>query len=241
MGGSIYGKIESISLNGKERETIFENIHYKPFGLAVDGDKVYWTDSNNNALYRSYRSKRTEPEKLIEFDGKPMGLVANNFHIKDLSECKYIETDVQNHKEFEVHKTHTSLALELPEVKKCQNDGELIDNKCLCKRGFIGAYCEIPVCHNFCVNGECRISFLGKLTCQCEAGFVGSRCERNKCDDFCLNGGECTIVTPRDRAQCECPNGFMGDRCEYSTEICDVYCTDRGNEFFSKKFELLCR
>ncbi|KAJ8970447.1 hypothetical protein NQ317_000661 [Molorchus minor] len=33
----------------------------------------------------------------------------------------------------------------------------------------------------------------------------------------------------------------MGDRCEYNTQICDLYCRDRGNEVFSEDYELLCR
>lgn len=240
-GGTIYGRIESTNLDGKEREIIFEDIHYKPFGLAVDGDKVYWTDNNNNALYRNYRSKRTKPEKIMEFHGKPMGLEANNFRIKDLSECKYIETGDKSNKEFGLKDEPIAFATEEREIKKCLNDGELVDDKCLCKRGFTGPYCETFMCHNFCVEGECHMTFLGKLTCHCKAGFVGNRCERNKCDNFCLNGGKCTIVSPRDRAQCQCPNGFMGDHCEYSTEICDIYCADRGNDLFFDMFELLCR
>ncbi|XP_018570175.1 protein cueball [Anoplophora glabripennis] len=240
-GGSIYGRIESTTLEGKERELVHEGTHIKPFGLAVDGDTIYWTDINNNGVYRISISKKSEPEKIIEFDGRPMGLVTNNFRINDLSECKYIEAGIKTVKEGEREETAEVSQTEEPETKSCLNDGELVDNKCLCKRGFNGTYCETSICHNFCVNGACRISYLGKLTCRCDAGFVGGRCERNKCDDFCLNGGECTIVSPRDRPQCRCPNGFMGDRCEYSTEICDVYCTDRGDDLFSEKFELLCR
>ncbi|KAJ8924992.1 hypothetical protein NQ315_001157 [Exocentrus adspersus] len=235
-GGSIYGRIESTTLDGKEREVVFEGTHTKPFGLAVDGDVIYFTDTNNNALYRIHKSKKSEPEKIIVFDKRPMGLVINNIRIEDISDCKAFEAAADK----ATMSRNEAPSVKEEEPKECSNAGTLVDNTCVCKRGFNGTRCETPLCHNFCMNGDCRVSYLGKLTCRCDRGFVGSRCERSKCDNFCLNGGDCSIVSARDRPQCQCPEGFIGDRCEYSVKICDLYCADRDNEFFSEDYELLC-
>ncbi|KAJ8957578.1 hypothetical protein NQ318_020618, partial [Aromia moschata] len=237
--GSIYGRIESTNMEGKEKT---DRTHAKPFGVAVDGGVIYWTDTNNNALYRTFKQKKMEPEKLIVFDERPMGLVTNNVKIKDLPDCRDLEEAMEKYKEYEGEKSSTALpAKEENLVRECLNGGELLGNHCKCKRGFIGMSCENSVCQNFCVNGACYTSSLGKPSCRCERGFVGDRCERNKCDDFCLNGGECSISSPRDRPKCSCSEDFLGDRCEYSVKICDLYCRDRGDDLFSEEYELLCR
>ncbi|KAJ8940871.1 hypothetical protein NQ314_010549, partial [Rhamnusium bicolor] len=240
--GSIYGRIESTNLDGKEREIVFEGTHSKPFGIAVDGDTVYWTDTNNNALYRILRSRKSDPEKLIVFDERPMGLVTNNNNIKDLPDCKNLEAAIENYKEYQNEENAVPiLETEEQQINNCLHSGELIGNYCKCKRGFTGKYCENSICHNLCLHGNCYVSSLGKPQCHCEKGFLGDRCEQSKCDGYCLNSGECSISSPRDRPRCQCSNDFVGDRCEYNIQICDLYCRDRGNDLFTEEYELLCR
>ncbi|KAJ8970446.1 hypothetical protein NQ317_000660 [Molorchus minor] len=122
--GSIYGRIESTNLDGKEREIVYEGTHAKPFGLAVDGDVIYWTDINNNALYKLFRSKKMEPEKLITFTKRPMGLVTNNIKIQDYPDCKSLEVAIEKYKEYRKETSTESAPIkEEIQILECLNGG----------------------------------------------------------------------------------------------------------------------
>lgn len=57
---------------------------------------------------------------------------------------------------------------------RCLNGGTCKDDKCQCPEGFVGRFCENPVCGKPCLNGGKCIS---PNTCACLYGFAGPTCE----------------------------------------------------------------
>lgn len=244
--GTAGGRIESISLDGKDRNIVVERNTMQPFGLAVDEEAIYWTDTNNNGLFKVLKGQppETVPHKLAMFTRMPMGLVANNNIIKEMPDCQSLENAIKEYKEEEEKDKAEDYGFPEDEViiKDCLNGGDLVGNYCSCPRGFTGKRCEVSVCQNLCLNGDCYMSSIGKPICRCDKEFVGDRCQKNKCDGYCLNGGMCSVHSSRDAPRCRCEEGFMGERCEYSSEVCDVYCTERERgDIVIDRYEVLCR
>ncbi|KAG5889516.1 hypothetical protein JTB14_009003 [Gonioctena quinquepunctata] len=241
--GTVAGRIESINLNGSGRNIVLERNTMEPFGLATDEEAIYFTDTNNNALYRFLKTQGPDedPTKLKTFSQKPMGLVANNNIILKQGDCKSLDAAIKEYKE-PTPKNDIS-EKETDVIKECLNWGNLLGNYCVCKRGFTGDRCENSICNSyFCLQGNCYLSSVGKPMCHCDRGFVGERCEKNKCEGFCLNGGECDPhSSSRDKPTCSCPEGFVGDRCEYDIQLCDGYCQNEKKELFPQKYQLMCR
>lgn len=178
---------------------------------------------NNNALW-GLRKGTKEPKMLREFPEEPMGLVirpeGGERVCSDLIE-KTVENVPNAVETFEP----------ASDSVKCLNSGELTEHGCRCKSGYAGARCEIDLCHNFCVNGACKISPRGYPQCKCSLGFHGQRCEYEICKDFCLNGGTCR-PDPRNETlpvTCDCPLNFSGRRCERVDDIealCSLICDE---------------
>ncbi|CAG9770679.1 unnamed protein product [Ceutorhynchus assimilis] len=247
MREGIYYRIESANLDGGEREIIFEGTHSKPFGIAVDESSIYWTDINNNALWRYFKSDKgdSEPVKIREFPERPMGIIAKNIQIKNYPDCKELESVYENYKgdQKEVYQPETSGE----NIIECLNGGQLAGNFCKCKRGYTGRFCETQNCHNFCIHGSCHLSSKGYPQCHCPRGFGGTRCEVNRCEDFCLNGGTCNYFRGDVVPSCDCTQHYTGSRCEISTDfnsLCNMYChesTSKNDYLVSKNRDLVCR
>lgn len=102
---------------------------------------------------------------------------------------------------------------------RCLNGGRCNDrNTCQCPKGYLGSFCETPLCFPQCLNdGVCTAP--GK--CRCVNGFMGPRCEGGICREKCLNGGKCI-----QKETCLCRRGYYGPRCEYSK--CLIPCLNGG-------------
>ncbi|KAH0815849.1 hypothetical protein GEV33_006942 [Tenebrio molitor] len=240
----IYFSIESTNLEGKEREVVHEGTHSKPFGVAVDSDAVYWTDINNNVLWKiSKDDTDSVPTRLRHFKEKPMGIIAKNVQITSFPDCEELSKAVSsyNRSVSEVFKQETDA--EDTEEMICLNGGHMTDyNFCHCPRGFAGKFCEISLCHNYCVHGKCYSSSLGYPQCLCLKGFGGKRCERDVCDGYCLNDGVCSrAVKAGEFPICNCQEGFTGNRCENALDMCDVFCQQRVNGLLISEEDVLCR
>lgn len=227
MREGIYYRIESTNLDGKERQIVYEGTHQKPFGIAVGKESIFWTDVNNNALWRKEKSGGI-PEKVKTFNEKPMGLFVKNVEISTIPDCQNLAEAIKNYNE-STTEYFTLEVEESTEINQCLNNGELTSQGCKCRRGFTGEYCETSLCYNFCMRGNCYLTTLGYTQCHCPPGYSGSRCEKSVCDDFCLNGGEC-IHTSGSQVSCDCPKGFTGQRCERNnepSELCSLFCEGR--------------
>ncbi|KAF7274916.1 hypothetical protein GWI33_012422 [Rhynchophorus ferrugineus] len=249
MREGIYYRIDSCDMNGNSREIVYEGTHTKPFGVAVDETSIYWTDLNNNALWRYFKTdKGAAPEKIREFKERPFGLVAKNIQIRNYPDCKELEVAIEKYgevvEEIEMFKDGI---VDSSENAECLNGGQRVRDTCKCRRGFTGRFCEIENCHNFCVHGTCHLSMQGYPTCNCPTGFGGTRCELDMCRSFCLNGGECTYSRGDIIPSCVCPKLFMGSRCEISAEfnnLCLMYCrenTSQNDVLLSRNRDLMCR
>jgi hypothetical protein len=90
-------------------------------------------------------------------------------------------------------------------------------NRCNCKRGRGGAFCEhsCPLtCQN---NGACRTTLHNSsaFECVCRGEYAGDLCEIPfvECPDhsLCLHGGACVLSTDLIQSySCHCPPGFDG-------------------------------
>lgn len=125
----------------------------------------------------------------------------------------------------------------------CQHNGTFAPStgKCICTPEYVGDKCEISVCHNFCLHGNCQYNPETKHPeCNCHNGYLGLRCETDLCHGFCLNGGKCSLVLEsyndeNPQPRCSCPDEFVGNRCEQRQdveELCRIYC-EQGFHFQS--------
>uniref|UniRef100_A0A7S3G6R7 EGF-like domain-containing protein n=1 Tax=Palpitomonas bilix TaxID=652834 RepID=A0A7S3G6R7_9EUKA len=101
----------------------------------------------------------------------------------------------------------------------CENGGSCVaPGECDCPPGFIGTFCERPICNPKCINGEVC---LGPDHCGCKPGWGGAGCLQPVCEPGCQNGGRCLAPSP---VKCTCPEGFEGQFCEHA--ICDSPCAE---------------
>lgn len=244
MRQGIYSRIESTNVDGKEREILHEGKHQMPFGIATDKEYVYWTDMNNNALLRKKKNSSESPETLHSFNERPMGVIARNSDLFVVPDCDKIMKKLVNYSL--VENDEVEMSTETQNAPQCLNNGIVTEQGCKCSRGFTGNNCEISLCYNYCLHGDCHFSSTGYPQCHCPPGYYGYRCEKKACDGFCLNGGTCnTDKNSKWGATCLCPNGFVGSRCEISTdpvELCGILCRTKSTDvFFDETNSFLCR
>ncbi|GAB1603301.1 hypothetical protein Ahia01_000610900, partial [Argonauta hians] len=91
---------------------------------------------------------------------------------------------------------------------KCENNGTCISpEKCACREGYYGKYCEKALCKERCQNGGRCVK---KDHCWCAPDFYGEACQYQHCNKSpCKNGGTCV-----GNNACRCPPGFYGTICD---------------------------
>ncbi|XP_065176896.1 fibropellin-1-like isoform X4 [Sycon ciliatum] len=102
--------------------------------------------------------------------------------------------------------------------RSCLNGGTCIGyNRCRCRSGYSGQYCQTKVCAPACRNGGTCSN--GK--CNCRTGYTGSYCQTRTCSPACRNGGTCTSY-----GTCNCRSGYTGSYCQ--TRTCSPACRNGG-------------
>ncbi|XP_065176911.1 fibropellin-1-like isoform X18 [Sycon ciliatum] len=102
--------------------------------------------------------------------------------------------------------------------RSCLNGGTCIGyNRCRCRSGYSGQYCQTKVCAPACRNGGTCSN--GK--CNCRTGYTGSYCQTRTCSPACRNGGTCTAY-----GTCNCKSGYTGTYCQIRS--CSPSCANGG-------------
>lgn len=252
-----YYSVESAALDGSARRTLVNDMNNAPQNLAVDQESVYWTDDTYRAVWRvAKNATQGAAEKVVQFkDAGPNGVIVREQLLArqaQNAECALVVDAIKSHMELvdapapatqadqEAHPAATATAAANRDAEQqtaahnfCLNGGQLnvATNSCICTAEYKGAACELPVCHNYCVQGVCSVSAHGYPQCRCALGYVGDRCERDVCQSFCLNGGRCAVNEEKDapaagEAMCHCVGAFRGRRCEHmdEEEVCRRWC-----------------
>lgn len=195
--------IESANLDGSDRQLHARDTHQTPIQLAVTADTIYWTDLDDQAVWKVPKrmngtaSNGTTTSKLpgtrvFIWEKEVHGVVARTGFYQQLpkdAQCVGIVNQIQQRMlDNTLFKTTTANPImervEQLERDHCFNGGTYVGRRnwskdCECLPGFEGARCEINMCHNFCVNGICKIED-NLPKCYCEQDlFVGTRCEHN--------------------------------------------------------------
>lgn len=230
-----YGRaftIESVNLEVEDMQTFINQNDKLPTHVSLNSRFLYWVDQEDGEVHETLK---TNPKQTrVVYKGvRPSAIIIRSSLLvefqKNNPSCKVvidkILDNVRRESEGELPLADSPTAVK-PEMITCLNNGILnhSTNSCICLPEYQGSFCEIPICNNFCVHGECVVGVDNRPTCKCNAQFDGERCDRSKCDGYCLNSGRCSFSTSDEQLpSCACPKNFSGVRCE--TAICSSdYC-----------------
>lgn len=230
--------VENANFDGTDRQYVTKKLYNVPFNLAVDREHVYWTDLQQQAVWRTSKNSTEfdEPEKVLNFTAMaPKGIVVRSHFLSTQTEnlecyavLNHIRSALLAPNAANALETHPTPAPSVAPTHFCLNDGYLNpkSNLCICPKEYKGAHCEVLICHNYCIEGQCHISTTGYAQCTCHAGFTGDRCERDACAGFCLNGGRCELENGE--PVCQCVSSYYGRHCELMDmqTVCERYCNE---------------
>ncbi|XP_065317568.1 neurogenic locus notch homolog protein 1-like isoform X2 [Gordionus sp. m RMFG-2023] len=171
----------------------------------------------------------------------------------------------------------TMMSLKSDHLPVCGNGGTCLDikvttpdpdyssyYKCLCREGFKGSHCEIPIDEcailSPCLNGATCINSHNlhrfskrtdnsntnngkRYVCECPPGFEGEHCQTNIDDckhNPCKHGGICHDLINDFR--CSCPPGTLGFLCETNINECQNVKCHHGGTCVDKigSFQCIC-
>nr|XP_026654670.1 low-density lipoprotein receptor-related protein 1 [Zonotrichia albicollis] len=177
-------KIERCEYDGSHRHVILKSEPVHPFGLAVYGDYIFWTDWVRRAVQRANKYVGTDMKLLrVDIPQQPMGIiaVANDTDSCELSPCRVNNGGCQD------------LCLLTPKGHvNCSCRGErVLQEDFTCKA--VNSTCNVH--EEFeCGNGEC-IDFSrtcdGVVNCKDKSDEKQSYCSSRKCKKgflHCMNG-----------------------------------------------------
>ncbi|XP_055610242.1 protein cueball [Uranotaenia lowii] len=222
--------IQSATLNINDTKLFHSGLDKVPTFISGNSRFLYWVDQEEGEIHETSKENATNSQVVYKGNRPSAIVIRSNFLIeyqKNNPSCKkVIAKIVENVRlESEGKKPQTEQTPVIkPEMITCLNKGILNHNtnSCICLPEYHGTFCEIPICNNFCAQGECVVGIDNRPYCKCNAQFEGERCDRKKCDGYCFNKGTCQVSTEGVQS-CSCPKNFSGPRCE--TAICSSdYC-----------------
>ncbi|XP_023799016.1 prolow-density lipoprotein receptor-related protein 1 [Cyanistes caeruleus] len=176
-------KIERCEYDGSNRHVILKSEPVHPFGLAVYGDYIFWTDWVRRAVQRANKYVGTDMKLLrVDIPQQPMGIiaVANDTDSCELSPCRVNNGGCQD------------LCLLTPKGHvNCSCRGErVLQEDLTCKA--VNSTCNVDEFE--CGNGDC-IDFSrtcdGVVHCKDKSDEKQSYCSSRKCKKgylHCMNG-----------------------------------------------------
>lgn len=245
LDGNHYS-VESAALDGTQRNIVVKSLFNAPFNLAIDKDNIYWTDLKYEAVWSVNKNSTNvdHPRQINKFSTRPKGIVSRNYFLSsqvENPECKNVVNKIRDRVLSTSTTTVSPKSTGVPDVV-CLNDGFVNpkSNTCICPKQFKGIHCEIPLCHNYCIEGKCHITSTGFAQCTCHPGFTGDRCEKDVCTGFCLNGGRCMFENSE--PVCRCAPSFNGRHCETmdTDELCDRFCDEEQIDGIDVDLSKLC-
>lgn len=233
--------VESADLHGGNRSVLYDGANRDLRSLIVTEDYLFAVDYASECVYRLNKTVNATLERLRMFEKSPKGIVKRSHFIqnhRDHPICqKVVETltmrELKKLKEAAVGAAETATTTisnhqvwsQGPPQSHCFNGQSNDNGGCDCVPGFAGKSCELNLCYNFCLHGNCVLSSNGLPLCTCEKGYTGGRCEVEKCGGYCLNDGRCELE--HNEPVCHCLPAFFGRHCEginSRPEICRSYC-----------------
>lgn len=227
-----YGRaftVESANLEVQDKQTFLRGADKIPTHVSLNSEYLYWVDQEDGEVHETKKSD-SKVTQVVYKGSRPSALIIRSSLLveyqKNNPSCKTVVSSIIDNvrkESSEVIESSQAVTAK-PEMITCLNKGILNHNtnSCICLPEYQGTFCEIPICNNFCVHGECVVGADSRPTCKCHAEFEGERCDRNKCDGYCLNNGRCALSASGQRS-CTCSKNFSGARCE--TAICTSdYC-----------------
>ncbi|XP_066585000.1 protein cueball isoform X2 [Prorops nasuta] len=240
----IHYQIESSDLDGSSREIVHRGRRQQPVHLAVDRDNVYWTDfarvtvwylpkhsntSDDPVLFKNYDHTDFDPKGILTRDNSGninCALIKPTRREKDVVKpaTVVLPQSIQSYNNLTTSTEETDSTADIPPT--CLNDGyfDKTSGSCKCKPGFSGAVCEVSLCYNHCLTGNCFINNFGLPECKCPKPFGGHRCEKDLCDGYCLNDGYCKVENGKPSCKCKMSTGPRCESLYDILEICAMYC-----------------
>ncbi|KYQ49171.1 Protein cueball [Trachymyrmex zeteki] len=238
----IHFKIERSNLDGSQRELLVHKQNQQPVYLAVDNELIYWSDWVYRAIWTIPKNTKAgdSPSKFKSYfskrDADPAGIVTrDNIGQIDCAKILSMKEKKSNllvpvlrlpPETFNNLTTSTEESDLTTESSKYCLNGHLnkTTNTCRCKDGFTGSFCEISLCHNYCLHGKCIVNHRRLPECKCTDTFSGDRCETNVCNGYCLYDGECSVQDGRPFCSCKYSKGTRCEEPNDIEEICSIYC-----------------
>ncbi|KAJ8705947.1 hypothetical protein PYW07_010724 [Mythimna separata] len=194
--------IESANLNGHYRRTLYSarDLNSTANALTVSNGFISWGNSIENFFWQLPKNSPngTEPNKILMTTTLPSCGSQDIAAYYKISNCHSTSKDDDDD---DVNDTYCVNG------KKLSGDGD-----CYCLPGYIGERCDVSVCHNYCLQGDCSLNADREPNCRCNAGYSGERCEVYACSNYCAHNGVCSL-NDNNEPVCQCKEPYWGERC----------------------------
>ncbi|XP_078052616.1 low-density lipoprotein receptor repeat domain-containing protein cueball isoform X2 [Augochlora pura] len=237
---TVHSKIERCNLDGTDREVVIRVDYQQMVYIAVGRDTIYWSDWVHRWIWSYPKNGDSSglPSQFATYHGQYKNNVhgiVTRYSTGIVSDCKELAREQEMNKLMKDVELRNNLAITMTEESEsiteksnyCLNEGvrNETDSSCHCKRGFIGKYCEIDLCHNYCLQGSCSIDeHNGLPICKCSGTFVGSRCITDPCRHYCLHDGQCSVQNERPVCECKYSEGSRCEDLSNTSKVCEIYC-----------------